>query len=247
VIRALIVDDEPLARLAIRTMLAAHRDVEIAGECEGGAQAVTAIESLAPDLVFLDIQMPEVDGFAALEALDGERLPRVIFVTAYDQYAVRAFEVRALDYLLKPFDRERFDVALERAREELPRGEWRQRVRDMVAEQQSADRFIVRGDGRVFFVPAAEIDWVEAQGNYVNLHRAGRAHLLRDSMAHLENRLDSRLFRRIHRSTIVNIEAVREVRPAFHGDCEVVLRDGTRLKLSHRYRRNLEKNALGGL
>jgi two-component system LytT family response regulator len=241
-IRALLVDDEPLGRSAIRSMLRPHRDVAIAGEYETGAQAIEAIAALAPQLVFLDIHMPEIDGFAVLEAIPPEKLPWAIFVTAYDQYAVRAFEVHALDYMLKPFDRERFDAALDRARLQLRQPAWQDQVRE-----SRADRFIVRNGGRVFFVPAKEIDWIEAQGNYAMLHRGGQTHLLRESMANLEGRLDIGQFRRIHRSAIVNVDAVGELRPGFHGDYEVILRDGTCLKLSHRYRRNLERNALGGL
>ncbi len=248
-IRVLIVDDEPLARTAIRNMLRRHSDVKIAAECESGAEAIAAIASAAPDLVFLDVQMPEVDGFGVLAAIQRERMPRVIFVTAYDQYAVHAFDVHALDYLLKPFDRERFDAALERARRELTAPDWSGRVLALLRETRGEylQRLIIRGQGRVFFLAAAEIDWIEAQGNYVNLHSGGRKHLFREALGSLETKLDPRMFRRIHRSTIANVERIRELRPGFHGDFDVVLRDGTELRLSHRYRANLEKNFLGTL
>jgi two-component system LytT family response regulator len=240
-IRTLIVDDEPLARTAVRNVLRRHPDVSIAGECETGAEAIAAIQSLSPDLVFLDVQMPEVSGFGVLGALETKHLPIVIFVTAYDQHALRAFEVNALDYVLKPFDRERLEAALDRARRQLERPEknsdWTARV----------ERLIIRAEGRVFFIGASEIDWIEAQGNYVNVHGLGRAWLFREAIGTLETRLDPRRFRRIHRSTIVNLDSVRELRQGFHGDYVVVLRDGTELKLSHRFRSNLEKNSLGAL
>jgi len=249
-IRALIVDDEPLARTAIRNILKHHSEVEIAAECEGGAEAIAAVEALAPDLVFLDIQMPELDGFAVMEAIGRERMPRVIFVTAYDQYAVRAFEVHALDYLLKPFDLERFDEALDRAKRELQSPAWTERVLALLQESRASDylqRVIIRQQGRVFFVAAGEIDWIEAQGNYVNLHGLGKAYLFREAMGSLEAKLDPRKFRRIHRSAIVNIDSIRELRPCFHGDYDVVLHDGTELKLSYRFRGNFEKDFLGAL
>jgi two-component system LytT family response regulator len=241
VIRALIVDDEPLARTAIGNMLRHHADVEIAGECEGGAEAVAAIASLSPSLMFLDVQMPEVDGFGVLQALQRRPLPHVIFVTAYDRYAVRAFEAHALDYLLKPFDRDRFDAALDRARQH-----WQQPAAKPAWGDQ-LDRVIIRAEGRIFFLAAGEIDWIEAQGNYVNLHCAGRTHLLRESLGSLETRLDPRIFPRISRSVIVNVDSIRELRPLFRGDYQVILRDGALLQLSHRYRANLNRNALGAL
>ncbi|HLK66633.1 MAG TPA: LytTR family DNA-binding domain-containing protein [Bryobacteraceae bacterium] len=247
--RVLIVDDEPLARTVIRNHLRAHSGVEIAAECESGSVAIAAISSLAPDLIFLDVQMPEIDGFGVIEAIGPERQPGIVFVTAFDQYAVRAFEVHALDYLLKPFDRERFDAAFAHARQSMRRHDWADRLSSLVLQTrgQHLERFIVRDAGRVFFLPAGEIDWIEAQGNYVKLHGGGRTHLLREAMGALESRLDPRRFRRIHRSSIVNLDAIRELRPCFHGDYEVLLRDGTVLKLSHRLRSNLEQDAAGVL
>jgi two-component system LytT family response regulator len=235
--RVLIVDDEPLARTAVRNMLHRHPDIEIVAECEGGADAVDAILSRSPDFLFLDIQMPEVDGFQVLEAVGRERMPHVVFVTAYDRYAVRAFDAQALDYLLKPFDAARFDEAVARARQRI----------SLEVRGNLIERFIIRTERRVFFLPAGEIDWIEAQGNYVNLHAQGSAHLFREPLGSLAARLDPRRFRRIHRSTIVNLDSIRELRPCLHGDYEVILREGAVLRLSHRYRSNLEKDSLGDL
>lgn len=246
--RVLIVDDEPPARCAISSLLRGRLDVEIAGECGSGAEAIDAIQSLCPDLVFLDIQMPEVDGFGVLEAIGPEHMPPVVFVTAYDQYAVRAFEVHALDYLLKPFDRERLEASLVRA-ERQREPDWNNRILAMLRQIQGEylQHLIVRANGRVVFLGTEEIEWIEAQGNYVNVHSAGHTWLLREAIGSLERRLDPCQFRRIHRSTIVNIHSVRELRPCFHGDYEVVLKDGTELRLSHRFRANLARNALGPL
>jgi two-component system LytT family response regulator len=251
VIRVLIVDDEPLARTAIRNLFRGRVEFELVGEAEGGDEAVSAIRSLSPDLVFLDVQMPEVDGFSVLEALGPEGSPEIIFVTAYDQYAVRAFDVHAVDYLLKPFDRERFETALDRAQHRLREGspsnlgQFRALLRD--ARQDHLGRLIVRTAGSVRFLPIGEIDWIEAQGNYVNVHSGGRSYLLREAIVSLEAKLDPLQFRRIHRSSIVNLASIRELRSTFHGGYQVILRDGTLLKLSSRYRANLEKGALGGL
>ena len=247
--KAVIVDDEPLARSAVRNMLRRHADIEIAAECESGTAAIDSISSLSPDLVFLDVEMPEIDGFAVLQAIGWDEIPHVVFVTAYPQYAVRAFESRALDYLLKPFDQDRFDKALQRARERMAQADWSGRAWKSLheAKPDPIDRFIVREAGRVFFLPARDVHWIEAQGNYVLLHARSGAHLFREPMASLSARLDARQFRRIHRSTIVNLDSIRELRPCFHGDYEVVLIDATVLKLSHRFRANLEKNAVGGL
>lgn len=252
-IRALIVDDEPLARTMVRKMLE-HREVEILAECESGIEAIEQIESQTPDLVFLDVQMPEVDGFAVISAIDPDRLPQIIFVTAYDRYALKAFEVHALDYLLKPFDEDRFEAALERARRQIgsERNEdLSQRLLALVREREPRpeylDRVIIKGSGRVFFLKTEEIDWIEAQGNYVALHTTKDNHLFRSSLNSLELQLDPKRFRRIHRSTIVNVDSIRELQPWFRGDYLVVLRSGTELKLSHRFRANLDKDFAGTL
>lgn len=239
-LRTLIVDDEPLARERVRMMLAAHPDLTIVGECGDGQQAVQLIRDHRPDLVFLDVQMPGVDGFGVLRQLDGDPLPYIVFVTAYDQYALKAFEVHALDYVLKPFNTERFGQALDRARATLARDEPgpvdRDRLRDMVtslaAEQRERQRLVVKSSGRVFFVKVDDIDWIEAEGNYVRLHMGAQSHLLRETMKGMENALDPSVFFRIHRSTIVNADRIRELQPLFHGEYAVILRDGTRLVAS---------------
>ena len=245
-IRALIVDDEPLARERIRMLLAEEAGIEILAECRHGAEALAAIEKLAPDLVFLDIQMPELSGFEVLERLQPSRIPVIIFVTAYDQYALKAFEVCALDYLLKPFDRERFSRALARARAELARrkaGVVNEEVLKLLSELQRnkkyLEKLIIRSGGRVFFLRADEIDWIEAAGNYVRLHTGKEEHLYRETMAKLEQQLNPAMFARIHRSTIVNVERIKELQPWFRGDYILVLRDNRKLTLSRSYRPRL--------
>lgn len=245
--RVLIVDDEPPARRRIRTLLRGARDVEIAGECGDGKSALAAITGKRPDVVFLDVQMPELDGFGVLERLSAAEMPVVIFVTAYDQYALKAFEAHALDYLLKPFARARFEKALERARLEVARrgsGDFARRVVELLREQsgrRAAERIVVKTGGRVFFVPVEEIDWIEAEGNYVRIHTGGESHMIRETMAGMEGRLDAARFLRIHRSTLVNIERVKELQPWSHGDYAVVLRDGTKLMLSRTYKGKVEE------
>jgi two-component system LytT family response regulator len=246
--RALIVDDEPLARERIRALLNDEPDVQIIGECANGHEAIISIEQQRPDLIFLDVQMPELDGFGVLEALGPKHLPAVIFVTAYDQYALRAFDVHALDYLLKPFDRERFKKALERARTQIGRersGDIDRRLlallKDIKAEPKALERLVIKSTGRVFFLKTEEIDWIEAAGNYVRLHAGRDSHLLRETMNALEARLDPDKFLRIHRSTIINIERIKELHPLFRGEHIVILRDGTRLTLGRGYRDRLQE------
>lgn len=247
-IRTMIVDDEPLARERLRKLLEQEADVEIVGECGDGASAVSAIDRERPDLLFLDIQMPELDGFGVLEAVRPPKLPVVVFVTAYSQHALRAFEVHALDYLLKPFDRQRFRVALDRAREQVRRaasGELDEKLAvllsEMRAEAKAPERIAVKTSGKVVFVRAADIDWVEAADNYVNLHVGSSSHLLRETMASLEKRLEAKEFMRISRSAIINLERVKELQPMFHGDYVVILKDGTRLSLSRGYKDKLHQ------
>lgn len=240
-LRVLIADDEPVARRRIKRLLRAESDVDVVGEAGDGRTAVDAIRKHSPNLVFLDVQMPELDGFAVLGAL-GERPPAIIFVTAYDEYALRAFEVHALDYLLKPFTRERFAAALYRAREEVSRPERGLDARlTSLLERLTADlryltRIPVRTGGRIRIVEAAEIDCVMAADNYVTIRAGGKEYLVRDTMDRLEQRLDPRKFVRIHRSTIVQLDRLRELQPSFHGDFSVILRDGTRLTLSRTFR-----------
>ena len=253
-IRTLIVDDEPLARERLAGMLAAEPDIEIVGQCRDGEEAVRAIVEQTPDLVFLDIQMPQMNGFEVLEAVGGERMPLVVFVTAHDQHALRAFQVRALDYLLKPFDRERFRDTLQRARKQVERedgGEIGRRllalVKDMRRDQPRSDRLVVKSGGRLFFLRADEIDWVEAAGNYVRLHVGSTSYLLRETMNAIEGRLDPEKFFRIHRCRIVNMERIQELQPWLNGEYAVLLRTGTRLTLSRGYREKLQERLKVGV
>jgi two-component system LytT family response regulator len=247
-IRVLIVDDEPLARERLQMMLKPESDLEVVGEAINGDAAVAAIRKLSPDLVFLDIQMPVIDGFSVITELGAEHMPLTIFVTAYDRYALRAFEVHALDYLLKPFDRERFQQALARARAQLQGKETaalNQRLAALLeqlhGEKQPLERVVVKESGRIFFLKAEEIDWVEAAENYVNIHAGKASHLLRETMSRLETRLDPSRFVRIHRSTIINIERLQELQPLFHGDYTVILNDGTKLTLSRGYKEKFQE------
>jgi two-component system LytT family response regulator len=233
-VKVLIVDDEPLARQAVRLLVETDRELSVAGECSG-IDAVEHIERLRPDILFLDVQMPEVDGFHVLERAGADTVPAVVFVTAYDEYALRAFEVHALDYLLKPFDDRRFFAALSRAKERV-----RSRATSTVTR-----RFLVRSRDKVVFVKSEDIDWVEAADYYVSLHTGGKSYLLRQTMAEIERQLDPVKFVRVHRSAIVNLERVEEMHPLFRGDCVLVLRDGTRVRLSRARRDELEKR-LGG-
>jgi two-component system LytT family response regulator len=246
--RTLVVDDEPMARERVMSLLQHEDDIEIVGECSDGAQAIAAIHNQTPDLVFLDVQMPGIDGFGVISAIGAERMPIVIFVTAYDDYALKAFEVHALDYLLKPFGRDRFQETLKHARASLERrraGDLGRRllalVNDIKPEPPKFDRLVVKSGGRVFFLRSEEIDWIEAAGNYVRLHLGEESHLFRETMNRMESRLDARRFVRIHRSRIVNTERIKELQPWFNGEYVVVLRNGTRLPLSRGYRDKLQE------
>src|SRR5689334_1968597 len=247
-IRALIVDDEPLARRRIRSLLAHDSSVDVIGECSDGLKAVTAISELTPDLVFLDVQMPAMDGFEVIQTIGPEQMPTVIFVTAYDQYALKAFEVNALDYLLKPFDRSRFQKTLERAKTMITRlqnGDVNHQLLSLLAdlrrEQGTLDRFIIKSGGRVVFLRVEEIDWMRTVGNYVRLQVGRDSHLMRETMTAMEAKLNPDRFMRIHRSTIVNLDRVREVQPWAKGEYVVIMRDGTRLIMSRRYRERLNE------
>jgi two-component system LytT family response regulator len=245
-IRTLIVDDMLLARKRVRRYLSADPELEIVGECADGQAAVAAIENLSPDLLFLDVQMPELDGFGVLEAIGAKRMPTVIFVTAYDQFALRAFEVHALDYLLKPFDRERVRKALERAKAQLRHRDsnvlderLQALLKDLKTDSRYLKRLAVKTAGRTVFLLAKEIDWIESAGNYLKLHAGRESHLLRERMSQLETRLDPAKFVRIHRSTLVNIDRIREMQPLFNGDQLITLRDGKQLTMSRTYRDKL--------
>ena len=261
-IRALVVDDEPVARARVLSLLREETDIEVVGECSTGPQAVSVIEATSPDLVFLDVQMPQMDGFALARAL-GPDMPAVVFVTAYDEYALAAFEIHALDYLLKPFSAERFKSALTHARQHIARrqsADGRQvptRLTEASAavEQTRADqnrpsetwrrdRLVIKSSGRIYFVRIQDIDWCEASGNYVRLHVGTQTHLVRGTMAHIESQLDQAQFVRIHRSTIVNVDRIQELHSSFGGEYVVLLHDKTRLTLSRGYREGLQ-NKLG--
>src|SRR5512134_12319 len=247
-IRTVVVDDEPLARERLATLLGSEADIEIVAQCRDGEEAVAAIQDHSPDLVFLDVQMPQMNGFDVIEAIGTDRMPLVIFVTAFDQHALKAFQVRALDYILKPFDRERFVEALQRARKQIEReetGDLGRRllalVKDLRKDQPRTDRLVVKSGGRLFFLRTDEIDWIEAAGNYVRLHVGTTSHLLRETMNAIEGRLDPEKFFRIHRSRIVNMERIQEMQPWLNGEYAVLLRTGTRLTLSRGYREKLQE------
>jgi two-component system LytT family response regulator len=227
-IRAMLVDDEPLARSNLRVLLGKDSDIELIGECSSGTEALVAIREKIPDLLFLDVQMPECDGFDVLEVLGSNLPPAVVFVTAYDQFALRAFEAGALDYLLKPFDDARFRRALDRAKETFARRQHPARPLDRIA---------IKGTGQVSFVNISDIDWIEAADYYTCLHVGTKTHLLRRSMAELEQELDPAVFCRIHRSSIVNIARVERLKLNPEGEYEVMLKHGVRLRLSRRYRK----------
>lgn len=252
--RVVIVDDEELARRGIRTRLQRSRDIEIVAECGNGREAIEAIRGTSPDLAFLDVQMPGKTGFDVIEAIGCDAFPFIIFVTAHDRYAIRAFEVNALDYLLKPIDDERFDAALQRARESLVRGrdsKVGRRLASVLGEmavvgdnQQpppQPNRMVVRSGGRIQFVKTSEVDWIEAAGDYVTLHIGKKSLLLRETIAEMERKLKADGFTRIHRSTIVNLEQIVEMRALDNGEYRVLLRDSTELKLSRNYRHALRR------
>lgn len=245
-IRTLIVDDEPLARDRIKRILREEPEIQVIGECGNGKEAVKAILEKHPDLVFLDIQMPEINGFDVVNALDAESMPAIVFVTAYDQYALQAFDVHALDYLLKPFNRERLHKAVAHARDQIEGkriGKLDERLSSLIAdlrtERKYLERLVVKSVGRVFFLKVGEIDWIEAAGNYVKLHTARTAHMVRETMNSIESKLDPDRFYRIHRSTIVNIDRIKELHPMFSGDYAVLLDNGTELSLSRNYRERM--------
>jgi two-component system, LytTR family, response regulator len=263
VIRAIIVDDEPLARRGIRARLDRAGGYTVVAECASGREAIAAIREHAPNVVFLDVQMPGIDGFGVIDEIGADRMPVVIFVTAYDTHALRAFEAHAFDYLLKPIDDVRFATTLERARRRVVEREesevarrlaaLMQDLRPALASAESApprrpdagepaplpNRIVIRDRDRVLFVDVGDIDWIGADGDYVRIHTAGKSHLVRDTMVAMEQRLDATQFVRIHRSAIVNVARIRELRPYSSREYAVILHDGTRLRLSRRYRDRL--------
>jgi two-component system, LytTR family, response regulator len=246
-VRALIIDDEPLARRTVWRFLKNHGEVEVAGECGDGEAAVNAILRENPDLVFLDVQMPEMDGFEVVRHVGATRMPATIFVTAYDRYALRAFDANAVDYLLKPIEAERFGRALARAQErivERPGGGAAERLTAllgrMAAQNEYYERLPVAENGRILFVKTGEIDWVEADGNYSRLHVGTRHHEIRETLTSLEHKLNPHDFVRIHRSTIVNVHRIKEIHPWFHGYHVVLLENGRELRMS-RYQKDVAR------
>lgn len=247
-IRVLLSDDESLARERLRRLLEDEADLEIVAECGDGRSAISLIKREKPDLVFLDIQMPEVDGFGVVAALK-DQMPLTIFVTAYDSYAMKAFEVHALDYLLKPVGKERLAEALGRARKQLQHpsaeGMFQRRVLDLLGDlesrQHAPQRIVIKADGEIVCLKPGEIDWAESAGNYVCLHVGGHTHILRETITSLEGRLGARQFLRVHRSTLVNVDRIKTLRPSLYGDYAILLRDGTKLTLSRGFRENVLK------
>ncbi|HEX7707209.1 MAG TPA: LytTR family DNA-binding domain-containing protein [Thermoanaerobaculia bacterium] len=244
--RVLIVDDEPIARRGLRRLLAAESDVQIVGEAGSGTAAVDAIAELKPDLVLLDIQMPEMGGLEVVATVGSAHMPTVVFVTAYDQYAVEAFDLNAADYVLKPVDPERFRRALARARQRLVDGvpgELEERLRRVLERTRALrpERIVVRSAGRIQFVDAEEIDWISAEDNYLRIYAAGKTYLMRETVGAMEARLDPSRFLRIRSSTIVQIARIREIRPLSNGTFELQLLDGTRVTSARRFRDRIEK------
>jgi len=260
-IKTLIVDDEALARRTIRDLLVNDPQIEIMGECSNGLEAVKAMQTQVPDLLFLDIQMPQMNGFEALAEVDVESIPAIIFVTAFDQYALKAFEVNALDYLMKPFTDQRFEEAVKKAKEQIEMKEVNRLSQSLVAllgkdsgakrlttqtipaapKKSFLSRFMIRSSGKAAFVKVEDVDWIAADDYYIKLHVGSKSHLLRISMSELEEKLDPKKFLRIHRSTIINFDRVKELQQNPNGDCSVILRDGTELKLSRSRRDRLER------
>jgi len=258
-IRALVVDDERIAREGICMHLAAEPDMEIIGECSNGIDAVSTIQQRLPNLVFLDVQMPGLDGFGVVDAIGPEHMPTVIFVTAYDKYALRAFDIHALDYLLKPFDGERFSRALARARVQIKQASSdgiNKQLLSLLADIKSSqdgqvksskakptyqERLVIKSAGRISFLNVEEVDWIVAADNYVELHAGRKVHLVRETMNALETKLDPARFLRIRRSTIVNIGLIKELKPLFRGEYVIMLKNGKALTSSRRYRHNLSR------
>ena len=250
-IRALVVDDEPIARKGVRRELERDAEVEIVGECANGRDAVAFIRERRPDLVFLDLQMPELDGFGVVEQVGVGLMPTVVFVTAFDEFALKAFELHALDYVLKPFNSERFQTALRRAKAQARLSgaagldarlvSLLRDARGSEGREPYLERVVVKSGGRVFFLGVTEIDWIEAAGNYVRLHAGRESHLVQGTMSRLEGRLDPKLFVRVHRSTIVNITRIKELHPLFHGEYVIKLACGRELTSSRGYRDNLQR------
>jgi len=246
-IRAIIVDDMELARHRLVRQLAKHSDVEIVGQCANGQEAIDAIDAVEPDLVFLDVQMPELDGFGVVEKLQGKRVPEIIFVTAFDQFAIKAFDVHAADYLLKPFSPDRLEKALSRVRGRISDGAHGEGLnvtallRSLNRQFERAKPLIIRVDGSTLLLRQAEIDWIESAGNYVKVHAGKERYMVRETMADFAARLDAQNFVRVHRSVIVNVSRIREIRSPANGIQEIVLRDGQAVPMSRGFRQRLSE------
>lgn len=245
-IRVLIIEDEVVARERIRRMLQSYRDFEVIGEFDNGPAAIRGIMELNPNLVFLDVQMPGMDGFQMLHELEQDSLPYIIFVTAHDQYALSAFEVYALDYILKPFDEDRFKKTIEHARKQIHQKKPLQGVEDLLQEIKRSmvrhlERFVIKRDGRLRMIPCNQVDFLQAEGKYVRLHIGNQSHLIRVPISYLEDQLNPKHFVRIHRSYIVNIERISELQLSFHGDYKVLLNNGEALTLSRGYREKVSR------
>jgi two-component system, LytTR family, response regulator len=245
-LKVVIVDDEPIAREGVRLQLKNDRSVEIVAECANGMEAVAAIQEFSPDMVFLDIQMPGMGGFDVLQTIGIEQMPAVVFVTAHDKYALKAFEVSVVDYLLKPFDAERFQKAFDRAKTAINRADTaslNRKLNILLAtikpEQRYLDRLVVKSAGRIFFLQVSEVDWIESADNYVSLHVGNESHLTRETLSALEEKLNPEDFLRFRHSAIVNLRHVKELHPMFNGEYEIVLHDGTTLRSSRRYRHKI--------
>ena len=248
-IRVLIADDEPIIRRGIRNLLSKRDDFVVVGESANGESTVENIRTLAPDLVFLDVQMPQMDGFGVIREVGPESMPAVVFITAFDEYAVRAFDANAVDYLLKPFDEERFTRCIEKVKEHISS----RRNAEAMFEKLSAlvssqakpkgpsDRIAIKNSDRITLLQVEEIDWIEAADNYVEIHAGKQVHLMRETLSNLEQRLQPFHFLRVHRSRLVNAERIKQLHPLFHGEYELVLSDGTRITSSRHYRETLQQ------
>lgn len=246
-IEVIVVDDEPLACKRLKKLLSEDDEIEIVAVCENGMEAIEEINNKEPDLVFLDIQMPEISGFDVLKNIDVE-MPVTVFVTAYDEYALKAFEVHALDYLMKPFKKERFKDSLGRAKKNIEQGKEmlvNDKINDLLEylepNQEPISRILVKSADRYFFINDSDIDWIESEGNYVRIHTRKKSYLIRETMINMETKLDSDTFFRIHRSTIINVDKVKEMEPWFHGDYKVIMYNGEKLTLSRNYKELLKR------
>lgn len=242
-LKTIIVDDEPLALKRLKKLLRDDREVELEEACKSGEEAIIAIDKIQPNLVFLDIQMPKINGFEVLEHIEVENIPVIVFVTAYDQYALQAFDVNAIDYLLKPFDQKRFDQALKRAKkytQQHTQDDLKKPIKRLLeyhrSEEEHISRLMIKNNDKVFFIPVEQIDWIESAGNYVRIHTGKNNYLIRETMVNMERKLNSELFFRIHRSAIVNVNSIKELEKWFHGDYKVQLYTGKELTMSRNYK-----------